>query len=195
MVTITWIWFPHFPMHSKFKFDKISFIHEPFCMKVVVGVKLGTLKLKHTITIICQTGFRQSNYKIMRSHDVIILFILPEWTKMSFFNAANSCFMDKWWALHYVLKNFPCKTCSDDLNYAGYSSCLRKHILWLVKIKLLTLNISWFTPYSLLRIFVIVSDFLYFLNSWNSKLLYLTAWKLSNNIKLNTQIKFFIHHY
>ena len=49
----------------------------------VIGAKLGTLKLKHTITIICQTGFRQSNYKIMRSHDVIILFILPEWTKMS----------------------------------------------------------------------------------------------------------------
>ena len=108
--------------------------------------------------------------------------------KNVFFNAANSSFMDKWWVSYYLLKNVSFKKCSDDLNYAGYPSCLRKHILWLVKSKLLTLNISWFTPYSLPRICVIVSDFLYFLNSWNNKLLCLPAWKLSNNIKLNTQI-------
>ena len=50
----------------------------------VIGAKLGTLKLKYTITIICQTGFLLSTWKIMRSDDVIILFILPEWTKTSF---------------------------------------------------------------------------------------------------------------
>ena len=50
----------------------------------VIGAKLGTLKLKYTITIICQTGFLLSTQKLMRSHDVNILFILPEWTKMSF---------------------------------------------------------------------------------------------------------------
>ena len=50
----------------------------------VTGAKLGILKLKYTITIIYQTGFLLSTWKIMRFHDVIILFILPEWTKMSF---------------------------------------------------------------------------------------------------------------
>ena len=113
----------------------------------------------------------------MRSIDVIILFILPEWTKMSFFNAANGSFMDKWWFSHYLLNNVSFRKCSDDLNYAGYSSCLRKYMLWLVKIKLLTLSISWFTRYSLPRICVIVSDFVHFLNSWNNKLLCFPAWK------------------
>ena len=131
----------------------------------------------------------------MRSHDVIILFILPEWTKMSLLMQLTAVSWKVWWVSDYLLKNVSFKKCSDDLNYAGYPSCLRKHILWLVKSKLLTLNISWFTPYSLPRICVIVSDFLFFLNSWNNKLLCLPAWKLSNNIKLNTQIKFFIHHY
>ena len=50
----------------------------------VTGAKLGILKLKCTMTIICQTGFLLSTEKIMRFHDVIILFILPKWTKMSF---------------------------------------------------------------------------------------------------------------
>ena len=87
--------------------------------------------------------------------------------KNVFSNAANSNFMDKWLVLHYLLKNVLSKKCSDDLNYAGNSSCLTKHILWLVKNKLLTLNISWFTPNSLSQICIIISDFLYFLNSWN----------------------------
>ena len=68
------------------------------------------------------------------------------------------------------------------MNYARYSTWLKKHILWLLKSKLLTLNISWFTAYSLPQICVILSDLLYFLNSWNNKLLRLPAWKLSNNI-------------
>ena len=79
--------------------------------------------------------------------------------------------------------------------YARYSSWLRKHILWLVKSKLIILNISWFTPYFLIRISVEHRDFLHFFNSWNNKLLSLPTWKLSNKIKLNTQIYFFIHSY
>ena len=50
----------------------------------VTGAKLGILKLKYKITIIYQTGFLLNTYKIIRFHEVIILFILPEWTKMSF---------------------------------------------------------------------------------------------------------------
>ena len=50
----------------------------------VIGAKLGTLKLKYTITIICQNGFVLSTQKIMESHDGIILLFLPELTKMFF---------------------------------------------------------------------------------------------------------------
>ena len=50
----------------------------------------------------------------MRSHDVIILFILPEWTKMSLLMQLTAVSFKKY---------------SDNLNYAGYSSCLRKHTL------------------------------------------------------------------
>ena len=50
----------------------------------VIGAKLGTLKLKYTITIICQNGFLLSTQKIMKSHDGIILLFLPELTKMFF---------------------------------------------------------------------------------------------------------------
>ena len=71
-----WVWSPHFLMQSKFKFDKISSIHWQFCMKVI-GDKLETLKLKYTITIICQTGFILSSLKIMRSHDLIIFSFCP----------------------------------------------------------------------------------------------------------------------
>ena len=108
--------------------------------------------------------------------------------KSVFFNAAKSGFMDKWWVSHYLLKNVLFKKYSEQLNYAGYSSCLRKHILWLVKSKLLTLKISWFTPYTLPGICVILRDSLYFPNSWNNKLLCLPPWKFGNNINLNTQI-------
>lgn len=64
-----------------------------------------------------------------------------------------------------------------------------------MKSKLIILNISWFTPYFLIRISVEHRDFLHFFNSWNNKLLSLPTWKLSNKMKLNTQIYFFIHSY
>ena len=130
----------------------------------------------------------------MRSHDVIVLCILPEWTKISFLVQLTAVSW-KWWVSHYLLKNVSFKKCSDDLNYAGYSSYLRKYILWLVKSKLLTLNISWFTPYPLPRTCIIDSDFLYFLKSWNNKLLCLHAWKLSNNNKIKYSNIIFIHSY
>ena len=66
---------------------------------------------------------------------------------------------------------------------------------WLVKSKLLTLNIYWFTPYYFPWISVILRYFLSFLNSWNNKLLCLLECKRSNNIKVNTQIQFSMHSY
>ena len=61
-------------------------------MKVIAD-KLGILKLKYTLTIICQTGFLRDTKKIMRSHDVIMLFFFL--SEQNVFNAANSCFKDK----------------------------------------------------------------------------------------------------
>ena len=116
----------------------------------------------------------------MRSHDVIILFILPEKT----INAANGSFMDKWSVFHYYSRNISFKECSEHLNCAGYPSWLRKQILLLVKSKLLTLNISGLNPYSLPLIFIILSDFIYFLNSWNNKLLCLPAMKTQQQYKI-----------
>ena len=49
----------------------------------VIGAKLGTLKLKYTIAILCQTGFSLNTWKIITSHDAIVLFILPERSTMS----------------------------------------------------------------------------------------------------------------
>ena len=65
----------------------------------VIGAKLGTLKLKYTISIICKTVFLLNTWKIIRSHDAIMLFILPEWTKMSLMQLKAVLSISNWFCI------------------------------------------------------------------------------------------------